>query len=107
MGGMMYEENDWDHNLKWDAVGLLGCVCSDDLVQILNELKTEKTHGSSNVLMELIAANGEVGIQVMAVICQRVLDWFEIPVEWSLYSGYNFLGQDDIRNCCCHGVKAV
>ena len=30
--------------------------------------------GPSEVSLELIAASGEVGIQVMAEICQKVLD---------------------------------
>ena len=39
-------------------------------------MKTEKTHRPSKVSLELIAASGGVGIQVMAEICQKGLDGF-------------------------------
>ena len=40
----------------------------------LNEMTTCKAPGNSEVSLELIAACGGVGIQVMAEICQNVLD---------------------------------
>ena len=39
------------------------------MLQALNEMKTEKAPGSSEVSLEFIAASGGVGIQNMAVIC--------------------------------------
>ena len=42
----------------------------------LNEMKTEKTTGPSELSLELIAVSGGVGIQVMSEICQKVLDGF-------------------------------
>ena len=47
-------------------------------------MKTGKVHGPPEVSLELIAASGEVGIQVMAEICQKVLDGFGMPAEWAL-----------------------
>ena len=47
-------------------------------------MKTGKVPGPSEVSQELIAARGGVGIHVMADICQRVLDGFEMPAEWAL-----------------------
>ena len=44
------------------------------MLQALNEMKTEKSPGPSEVSQELIAANRGVGIQVMAKICQGDLD---------------------------------
>ena len=43
----------------------------------------------------------------MAEICQRVLDGFGIPVEWSLSIVVPiFNGSGDIGNCsCCRAVK--
>ena len=37
-------------------------------------MKSGKAPGPPQVSLELIAASGEVGIQVMAEICQKVLD---------------------------------
>ena len=47
-------------------------------------MKTGKAPGPSEVSLELIAASGVVGIQVVAEICQWVLDGFGMPVEWAL-----------------------
>ena len=51
----------------------------------------------------LIVASGGVGIQVMAEICQRVLDGFGMPVEWALGIVVPiFKGMGDVRNCSCY-----
>ena len=66
--------------------------------------------------LELIAASGGVGIQVMAGICQKVLDGFGISAEWALSIVVPiFKWKGDIRNCSCyravklldHGMKVV
>ena len=44
-------------------------------------MKTVKDHGPFDVSSGLIAATGEVVIQVMAEITQKVLDGFVMPVE--------------------------
>ena len=38
-------------------------------MQVSNEMKTGKEPGTSDVSLELIAANREVGIQVVVEIC--------------------------------------
>ena len=66
-------------------------------------MKTGKVPGPSEISLELIAASGGVGIQVMAEICQKVLDGFRMPVEWVLSVVVPiFKGKGDIRNCSCH-----
>ena len=47
-------------------------------------MKTVNVPGPSEVSLELIAAGGGVGIQVMAEICQKVLDGFGMSAEWAL-----------------------
>ena len=70
MARIMNEENDWDRNVEGDAVeGPVVCVSREEVLQALNETKTGKAPGSSEVSLELIAASGGVGIQVMAEIC--------------------------------------
>ena len=67
MERIMNEENEWDYNVEGDAVeGPVVCVSREEVLQTLNEMKTEKVPGHSEVLMELITASGGVGIQVMA-----------------------------------------
>ena len=46
------------------------------MVQALNEMKTGKAAGPSEVSLELIVATGGVGNEVVAEICQKVLDGF-------------------------------
>ena len=68
---IMNEESDWDYNVEGDAVeGPMVCVNREEKLQALNEVKTGKAPGPS-----------EVGIQVMAEICQKVLDGFGMPAE--------------------------
>ena len=81
MERIMNEENDWDHNVEGDAVeGPVVCV-SREVLQALNEMKTGKSPEASEVSLELIAVSGGVGIQVMAEICQKVLDRLGLPAE--------------------------
>ena len=53
------------------------------MVWALKEMKPVKT-GPSHDSLDLIAANGDVGSQVMIVLYQRVLDWLGMPVKWAL-----------------------
>ena len=76
-----------------------------EVLQILNEIKTGKVPGHSEVSLELIAASGGVGIHVMVRICQKVLDGSGMPVEWALSIVVPiFKGKGDIRNCCFNGA---
>ena len=70
-------------------------------------MKTGKAPGPSKVSLKLIGASGGVGIQVMAEICQRVLDGLGISAEWALSIVVPiFKGNVDIRNYSrCRGVK--
>ena len=86
------------------------------MLQALNQMKTGKAPGPSEVSLELIAASGGVGIQVMAEICQKVQDGYGMPAEWSLSIVVPiFKGKGDIWKCNCyravklleHGMKAV
>ena len=71
MKRIMNEENDWDHNVEGDVVeGLVVSVSRERVLQALNEMKIGKAPGPSKVSLELIAASGGVGIQLMAEIFQ-------------------------------------
>ena len=72
---IMDEESDLDHNVVENAVeGPVVCVSREEVLQELKEMKTGKAPGPSEVSEELYAASEGVGIQVMAEICQRVLN---------------------------------
>ena len=103
--------------MEGDAVeGPVVYVSREDVLQALNEMKTGKAPGPSEVSLELIAASGGVGIQVMAEICQKVLYGFGMPAEWAVSIVVPiFMGKGDVRNCGCyiavqlleHGMKVV
>ena len=66
-------------------------------------MKTGIAPGPSEVPLELIAASEGVGIQVMAEICQKVLEGFGMPAEWALsLVVLIFKWKGDIRNCNCY-----
>ena len=63
--------------MEGDAVeGPIVSVNREDVLQALNEIKTGKSSGPSELSLELIAAIGGNRILVMAEICQKVLDGF-------------------------------
>ena len=45
---------------------------------------SEVSAGPSEVSVEIIAASGEIGIDVMVNLCQSVLDGRGMPDEWAL-----------------------
>ena len=66
-------------------------------------MKTVKTLGPSEISQELITARRAVVMQVMAEICKKVLDGFEMQAEWDLSIVVPiFKGKGDIRNCSCY-----
>ena len=57
---IMNGENYWDHNVEEDRVeGPVVCVSREEVHQALNEMKTGKVPGHSEVSQELFAASGE------------------------------------------------
>ena len=116
MKQIMNKESNWDHNVEGDAVeGLVDCACRDEVLQALNEIKTGKALGPSDVLFELIAASVTVGIQVRVESCQSPR-WIRMPVELVLSIVVPiFKGKVNISNCSSykavnlieHGIKVM
>ena len=72
MEGITNKENGWDHNVEGDAEdGPVVCVNREEVLQAYSEVKRGKAPVHSEVSLELIAASGGVGIQVMAEIPHR------------------------------------
>ena len=69
---------------------------------MLNEINAGNVPGPSDVSLELIAATGEVEIEVMVELCMKVLDDFGMPSECALCVVVQiFMWKYDIRNCSC------
>ena len=96
--------NEMSMDVNRNAVeGPVICVSREEMLQAWNEMKTGKSLGPSEISLKLIAASGGVGNQLMAEICQAVLDGFGMPVEWTFSIVLPICkGEGDIRNrnCC-------
>ena len=63
-------------------------------------MNSGKATGPSEVSMEMIVANGEIGVTVMMELCQRVLDGRGKPDEWKTSVIVPiFKGKGDVM-CC-------
>ena len=77
-GRQQQQQQQWDHSMEGNAVeDPVVCISGEEELQVLIEIKTGKAHGPSEVSLEWISASGEVRIQVMVKICQRVFDGYE------------------------------
>ena len=56
----------------------------EEVLKALEKMKAGKPAGPSEVCVEMIAASGEIGIDVMVELCQSVLDGRGMPDEWAL-----------------------
>ena len=106
----MNEENEWDHNVQADLVeGPFERVSQEEVVKALGKMKAGKAAGPSEVSVEMIAASGEIRIDLMVELCQSMLDGRGIPGEWALSVVVPiFKGKGDAMNCGAYrGVKLL
>ena len=74
MERIMKEVNEWDQNVEAELVeGPVERVSREEVVKALGKMKAGKAAGPSEVSVEMIAASGEIGIDVMVELCQSVL----------------------------------
>ena len=78
------------------------------MLKALDQIKTGTAPGHSDVSLQLIAASGEVEIQVIIKLCQIVLDGLGLPAECALSAVFPiFKGVDDIRNCIFYAAMKL
>ena len=72
-------------------------------------MKSGKTTASSEVSVEMTAAKGKTGINVMMDLCQRVYDCRGMPGEWrTSLMVHIFEGKDDAMGCGSYrGLKLL
>ena len=79
---IMNEENEWDQNVQADLVeGPVERISREEAVKAFGKMRPAKASGPSEVSFEMIAAGGEIGIDVMVELCQSLLDGREMPDE--------------------------
>ena len=110
MEKIMNEENEWDQMVETATVsGPVECVSKEEVAKAIKDMKTGKAVGPSAVSVELIAASGEIGINVMRELCQGILEGKEMPEDWALSTVVPiFKGKGDAMSCDAYrGVKLL
>ena len=70
MERVMNEENEWGQNVQVNLVeGPVERVSREEVVKTLGKMKAGKAAGPLEVSVEMIAASGEIGIDVMVDLC--------------------------------------
>ena len=116
MERIMNEKNDRGCIVEGDAEGPVVCISRAEVLQALNEMKTGKASGPSEVWLELIVASGGSKYSSHDLNMSEGPRWI-LNAHWtgSTNSGSNLQGEGDIRNCSCywavkfleHGMKVV
>ena len=57
-------------------------MARNEIVKVMQKMKSGKATGQSEVIVKIIVAIGEIGVKVMMELCQRVLDGTGMPNEW-------------------------
>ena len=89
--------------------GPVEMVSWEEVVKALGKMKAGKAAGPLEVGVKMIAASGEIGIDVMVQLCQSVLDGGGMLDEWGLSVVVPiFKGKGDAMNCGAYrGVKLL
>ena len=102
--------NEWDQKVQADLVeGPVERFNREEVVKALGKMKAGKAAGPSEVSVEMIAASGEIGIDVMVELCQSALDGRGMPDEWAPSVLIPiFKGKGDAMSCGGYrGVKLL
>ena len=83
MEKIINEKNEWDHFVETDVVeGSVEKVACNEIVKAMQNIKSGKASGLSEISVEMIVASGEIRVKVMMKLCQHVLDGRKMPDEW-------------------------
>ena len=103
---IMNEENEWDQNVQADLVeGPVERINREEVVKAFGKMRSAKASGPSEVSFEMIAAGGEIGIDVMVELCQSMLDGREMLDECALSVVLPmFKGKGDAMRCEAYSI---
>jgi len=104
------EENEWDGEVETNVVqGPIERVTEGEVRRAIKAMKLGKASGVTDVVAEHVVASGEIGVEVMVKLCNRVLAGESMPEEWRdcvLVPLYKEKG--DARDCGAYrGVKLL
>jgi len=82
MEKLMNEENEYDHRISATVKeGLADCIRIDEVAAALKKMKRHKTPGLSGVVAETIQITGDIGIQWILDLCNRIVNEGCIPED--------------------------
>ena len=110
MEKLLNEENEWDGVLNDIEIdGEMDDISSDEVRAAMKQMRSGKACGISGVCSEFLVRSGEVGVEVMRDICNKVLRGSSMPEDWTnsllvpLYKG-----KGDTRDCGSYrGIKLL
>ena len=106
----MNKENAWNQKTENNIVeALVKEVSSEKITIAIKKMKLGKASGLSEVSMEMMNANGKVGIDMIMKFCQRVFDEKGIPKDWKASVMVPIHKEKrDVMNCNAYrGVKLL
>ena len=88
-------------NCDADAVeGPIERVMMEEIMEVFKHLKIGMAPEPSDVYAEMILACGDIGIRLLMVIWQRILDGNKMPADWATSVAICiFNGKGDIMYC--------
>ena len=110
MEKLLNEENAWDGIIP-DVIndGEVGEITPEEVKVALRQMKSGKACGISGVSTEMLVHSGEVGIEVLTDICNKILNGSRLPCDWTrsilvpLYKG-----KGDPKECGSYrGIKLL
>ena len=109
---LLNEEFQWDRNglEKDEAVsGPCDCINREEVRAALVSAKTGKAAGPSGVVVEMLLASGEIGLQWMTDICNAIVREGKIPDDWrKSWIVTIYKGKGDALECGSYrGVKLL
>jgi len=110
MEKLLNEENEWSGRVEVGEVeGEIEEITVEEITAALKQMKQGKACGISDVCTEFLIHSGQVGVDVMKDICNRVLNGDSIPEDWKnsilvpLYKG-----KGDPKECGSYrGIKLL
>ena len=104
MSEIMNEENEWDQIEDADTVqGPIERVMREEIMEACKYLKILKAPGPTEVYVEMILANGDVGL---IELYHRILDRKGMPADWATSVANPILkGKGDMMCGMYRGVK--
>ena len=106
---LLNEENEWNDELSAEYVEGPADMISKEVRQAIQDLKVRKAAGPSGVTGEMIKAAGELVVDWLTSICNRIVKEEAIPESWQMSELVPiYKGKGDVLECSSsRGIKLL